>query len=55
MRATRFLREVATTPYYRRHPSAVLQFAYAKWLFSRCNRSRGMSPLKTMCCDANFH
>jgi hypothetical protein len=35
MRIAKFLREVIGAPYYRRHPFGALQFAYAKWLFSR--------------------
>jgi hypothetical protein len=42
MQIQKFLREVVTTPYYRRHPLAALQFAYAKWVFSR---SRVDDPL----------
>jgi hypothetical protein len=35
MNLTKFLREVLTTPYYRKRPVAVLRFAYAKWIFAR--------------------
>jgi Methyltransferase domain len=51
MKVTRFLREVATTPYYRRHPSAALQFAYAKWVFLRFRIHDPVAFLKTLAID----
>src|SRR5918994_5537856 len=51
MRATRFLREAATAPYYRRRPCAVLQFAYAKWLLSRFRIDDPIAFLHTLAID----
>jgi hypothetical protein len=42
MQLTKFIHEVAESPYYRTRPISILQFAYAKWLFSR---SRLTDPL----------
>jgi len=51
MRIARFVREVIGTPYYRRHPSAALQFAYAKWLFSRFRINDPVAFLETLAID----
>jgi predicted O-methyltransferase YrrM len=35
MRASRFVHEVVSSPFYRRHPFEVIPYGYAKWRFGR--------------------
>jgi hypothetical protein len=53
MRITKFIEEVAVTPYYRSAPREILKFAYAKWLFSRHRITDPVEYLKTIGIDKN--
>ena len=54
MRITKFIKEIAVTPYYRSAPREILRFAYAKWLFSKHRVTDPVEYLETIGIDKNM-